>query len=259
MDAIVDALPLTAKEAKSIGAGYFFTGKICCRGHISKRYVSGSCFECKIEDRAANREKNIEYFKNWRLLNVEKQNGYHLKKKELGYHKDYYAKNREKNIKRATEWRNKNPERSAANQKKWNQENKTYVNQRAKKYKAHQLLLQRKYRKENPDKFRAKTREWRKKYPYRARITDANKKAMRKGAEGRYTKDDVNQILKMQRNKCAYCQKDLDDGYHVDHITPLCRGGSNWPRNLQMLCEPCNLSKHASDPIDFARRIGKLI
>lgn len=29
----------------------------------------------------------------------------------------------------------------------------------------------------------------------------------------------------------------------IDHKTPLSRGGSNWPGNIQLLCLPCNDSK----------------
>lgn len=30
-----------------------------------------------------------------------------------------------------------------------------------------------------------------------------------------------------------------------DHITPLARGGTNDPANIQILCRPCNSRKHA--------------
>jgi 5-methylcytosine-specific restriction endonuclease McrA len=36
-----------------------------------------------------------------------------------------------------------------------------------------------------------------------------------------------------------------EQSYHIDHMIPLSRGGSNWPSNLQLLCPRCNLSKHA--------------
>ena len=32
---------------------------------------------------------------------------------------------------------------------------------------------------------------------------------------------------------------------HVDHITPVARGGSDWPTDLQPLCAACNLRKGA--------------
>lgn len=33
--------------------------------------------------------------------------------------------------------------------------------------------------------------------------------------------------------------------YHVDHVEPISRGGTNAPENLQILCAPCNLAKGA--------------
>ena len=48
-----------------------------------------------------------------------------------------------------------------------------------------------------------------------------------------------------QKNKCAICKSDISTSYHVDHIIPISKGGSNWPKNIQALCPPCNLSKHA--------------
>lgn len=51
----------------------------------------------------------------------------------------------------------------------------------------------------------------------------------------------------------------LREGYELDHIEPLARGGSSWPRNLQLLCQPCNRRKQAQDPLVWARKEGRLL
>ena len=35
----------------------------------------------------------------------------------------------------------------------------------------------------------------------------------------------------------------LVEAYHVDHVVPLMRGGSNDPDNICLACKPCNLAK----------------
>lgn len=65
-------------------------------------------------------------------------------------------------------------------------------------------------------------------------------------------------IVYLQAGRCACCRKRLAD-FHVDHIVPLARGGTNDRRNMQVLCPSCNLDKGANDPIEFAQRQGRLL
>lgn len=123
----------------------------------------------------------------------------------------------------------------------------------------HTREFMRRWRAANPELSKAMMREWRAANPEKAREYDANNSARRRRAEGNFSSKDVERLLKLQGFKCAECRKSVKTGYHVDHITPIARGGTNWPTNLQILCPPCNQHKHASDPIEFAQRKGRLL
>lgn len=41
---------------------------------------------------------------------------------------------------------------------------------------------------------------------------------------------------------CFYCGE-FPDAYHLDHVTPKSRGGSDGPANRVLACAPCNLDK----------------
>lgn len=64
-------------------------------------------------------------------------------------------------------------------------------------------------------------------------------------APGSYTQADIDKIYRRQNGRCKYCdtlvysRKD----YHVDHVIPLARGGTNYPDNLAIACKKCNISK----------------
>lgn len=104
--------------------------------------------------------------------------------------------------------------------------------------------------------------KWRADNPEKVRHSVRKGRALRKGAEGHHTIEDIDRIFLSQRGKCAYfrhCGTSLRAEYHVDHIVPLSRGGSNWSSNLQLTCKKCNSEKGALNPLVFSRRIGMLV
>lgn len=83
----------------------------------------------------------------------------------------------------------------------------------------------------------------------------AKQQAERRGllltAGGAHSAEDILQMVEDQGRLCAYCEEPLDASYHVDHMTPLVRGGSNDWSNLAISCQPCNSRKHAKTAEEF--------
>jgi len=121
----------------------------------------------------------------------------------------------------------------------------------------------REWSKENREKKRQTDTRWRINNPEKAaqrnRISSRNHRAAKRQAQGFHTNKDIARIMEDQHWRCAYCRRLIRKNHHVDHIIPLSKGGSNWPKNLQLTCEACNFKKNANDPIDFAKRIGLLL
>lgn len=66
-----------------------------------------------------------------------------------------------------------------------------------------------------------------------------------------HTERDIERLWWFQSGLCYYCRQPLEQGYHVDHMDPLSRGGSNGPENLCLACGSCNDSKHAKTAGEF--------
>ena len=164
---------------------------------------------------------------------------------------------------RSLKWRIKNPDKKRASYQRWKENNPDKVKSWYERWWAenadYQKARQKKWRKENLDIQRASKNRWRAANPEKRRTEDTNRRARKKQARGKHTAADVKRILRRQGKRCVYCKASLDAGYHVDHIVPLAKGGSNGPDNLQCLCPTCNLSKGAKMPEEFARSIGMLL
>lgn len=214
---------ITRKDALAQGLKRFRTGVPCRHGHGGERHTKdGKCVAC-VAALSAVRSKR------WAENNPDRM--------------------KEKTAK----WR-------AANPDAWKASNKASKQRHQAEYSA----KQREKYSEDPKPFReAWARYYESSKPYHlARAADAGRvrRARKKGASGTHTGDDAKSLLISQGYRCAYCRADLrKKKRHLDHIMPLARGGSDDRNNLQWTCAPCNLSKGAKDPIDFARERGLLV
>lgn len=88
-----------------------------------------------------------------------------------------------------------------------------------------------------------------------------NRRARKKAAQGTHNAKDIAWLRQIQKGRCAHswCRKKLGEDECVDHVIALARGGGNDRKNLQLLCQSCNLKKHAKHPIDFAQQNGLLL
>lgn len=111
------------------------------------------------------------------------------------------------------------------------------------KTKAHKMALQRQRRRNSPDAVAA---------------ANARRRARKRNAAGCYTADDIQAIGELQKWKCVACRLNIKTRYHIDHVIPLSKGGSNLPDNIQLLCPKCNCEKQARDPIEFMQSKGFL-
>lgn len=95
---------------------------------------------------------------------------------------------------------------------------------------------------------RDKKKRWLAKRPdiRKARKAAYNAKKRAKSLTGNFTRADVRNLLHEQGGLCKHCSLEIRDTYTIDHIRPLCAGGTNVKANIQLLCRPCNSKKGGS-------------
>lgn len=121
------------------------------------------------------------------------------------------------------------------------------------------LASGKRYRAANAASVSAQKAEYRAANPELHAALKRSYKARKRGAGGSHSGQDIKTLFILQKGRCAHCRASIQNGYHVDHMKPLSKGGSNDRLNLQLLCKRCNLSKSDKDPLVFANESGRLL
>ena len=88
------------------------------------------------------------------------------------------------------------------------------------------------------------------------RKSKAKRRALKRGA--RVGRVDKKAIWERQNGNCYLCGETVpfDSTCHLEHETPLSRGGSHDMRNCRVSCAPCNIQKGAYTALEFWMRAG---
>jgi hypothetical protein len=163
------------------------------------------------------------------------------------------------------EWRRENRDKSNSYTAQWRIQNPDKVREMTKRRARKPPTLQQRaiknarsaaWKKANPERAAAAIQAWAKRYPERRRAALINRRA---GIKGRVSPDLLTKLLALQRGKCACCGELLGSKFHMDHIMPLAKGGTNTDDNMQLLRAQCNLQKGAKHPVDFMQTRGRLL
>ena len=175
-----------------------------------------------------------------------------IRAKRIAHSKEYYLrkKNDPEFKARRAEWarNNKQARKKFKRKPHWKRSPKKPLTT---EQKAKEALRKRRKRQENLEYARSY-----------GRIARSIRRARESKAEGFFTKADIKTLMRTQKGKCVYfhaCGNKLSSGFHVDHITALSKGGTNWPKNIQLLCVSCNCGKWSKDPLEFSRQQGLLL
>lgn len=223
---------------------------------VPRHTLSPTCNECRAEHRreweAADTARKLA----WRKANPE-------------WCRVYIA-----------QWQRDNPDKMSAKAKRWRQAHRDEILEKVKAARAadpdtarerervryaanaaHICQRKAKWRAANVDTERARHKRYKENNRETVRLHWKARRHRKRGASGTFTAVDISALMSLQNGKCAHpwCRVSLKAGHHIDHVMPLARGGSNDKRNLQLLCPPCNLKKHAKHPIDFAQENGLLL
>ena len=116
----------------------------------------------------------------------------------------------------------------------------------------HQMLeTMKRYNRNHKEEIATYLHDYAQKNKEKYRLYNANRRARLLLAEGDISSLDVGSLFEEQQGLCYYCGCSIENGYEVEHKTPLSRGGSNLKANLCLSCEHCNDIKHCKNEEEF--------
>lgn len=147
---------------------------------------------------------------------------------------------------RVTKWVAENREHRKRFLKQWSLKNADTIAEK-----------KRQYRLANLETIRARDRAYQKAFPEVIKRITSRRRSREKSAPGSFTAEDLKEQYEVQNGECFYCRVKLDGLGQVDHYLPLSKGGTNYPSNIVLACDSCNLSKGNRLPSVFLRRLRR--
>lgn len=152
--------------------------------------------------------------------------------------REWNAKNSARHTQRAMQWNRANREKSRAFIKRWKKRNKVKQSQYWSSY----------YLRHGE---RVRARKASERGRMIGRLFAARRRARQIANGGNYAEADIKRQFSAQSGKCYYCHAEFNPVYHIEHVVPLVRGGSNSPENIVLACPKCNRAKGSKLPHEW--------
>lgn len=197
------------------------------------------CKDCVNKKRRESRKENPDKYRQQDQKSYTKH-----KDKVLTKSKIYYQDNKESILKHRKDSYDK--EKTKMYNKNYYENNKEEL-----------LSKVHTYYEENKEKICVQKKEYRKSINGRLSIRNSrqNRRIKEKeAADGTINKESLKNLAEMQNSQCYYCKTTIDIQSpltHLDHLTPLSKGGLHSITNVTWTCAACNLKKNNKTEEEF--------
>lgn len=159
---------------------------------------------------------------------------------------------------RARIYKIEHPENLKASQDKFRATHIEKERERGREYhrrnKDRERPLKKAYADANKTRHQILRRNWHLENREKVKANKQRRRARRLLAGGSFSGQDVKAQYVAQKGLCWWCSEPLTN-YHIDHLVPLARGGSNDASNIVLACPHCNLSKSDKMPWEWNGRL----